>query len=580
MDSARDFAAIAQEFRALLGSALKELLHELGTLLRSADARRSPDIRPLLPAVVAAYPRHPPEVLRVLINYTADNVANRNEVLQEDGFWARALQLSPAEHVKDLSLLMVLINQYLRSVEEAQLLEFMGRLCERGCQRWVMSYYRQLWRDLEHVHSLEEVDFDRPLEFVREWSRLSPVLVDASDFVDGYTRFASASMSGLVAVGSGAGQFDFSIDANDLDSLDDLLLAYSEIIFNCTNVPDSGAYSFGVMVECLGLPLPLKLPHFLNVRRNLFAACGNIASYPSYNNGADIEANLDRISASPDAYVVSACAISLGNCISSLDLQAQFLASHNSRGAVGDALVKILHTSFMDVIQFQAFHFFNNALTVDLARPIVAADNARHLLRQTKIIADNASYYKDVALVYLKFLRKLTVLGFQSLPPIDFLPYKEAYEFLLPVDDAAEVEYLVLEILCKEKTPVVADFKKELVEKVLVMDSALPAGHLLSKIKALAVFIKLHTPEEVYELYDADLADYLSHLDTFVRLLASMPATDEPRAEAGVIANNTKFIAISIKGHVEDLLEHRNDYAGPIQGIVAACMELLRLPRT
>ena len=68
-----------------------------------------------------------------------------------------------------------------------------------------------------------------------------------------------------------------------------------------------------------------------------------------------------------DLYILSACAIDLGNYITSVENSESLLVKIDSEIGLQVFIANFYKIKFNDVIQYQAFHLFNNLMSTDIA---------------------------------------------------------------------------------------------------------------------------------------------------------------------------------------------------------------------
>ncbi|GEQ66698.1 hypothetical protein JCM33374_g361 [Metschnikowia sp. JCM 33374] len=542
-------------------------LHDLGTLLRDTENRNSPTTKSLIPLVVSFYHKQQFGVLRVLVNFCADSVENRRYLLSDEDsvkkFWddAVATEIVEVNHDEGVEgeeeqrTLMTLINQFIYSVEEEEKVEFIQKLVDRNVVWWVFAYHQSLRETPDGRQEMLE-----PMEFLLEYSRYFPELVTRSQFC----KITGGYMDSI----------DPDTDEKDVASF----LAHAEFLFNCTCVEDSKENFPVEKISHLFIEVPRDCDERVDILRKLFATCGNIYSFPSYNNWQEMNRKVKDLAGSW-SFLMASAAISLGNCVTSKETQAKLIEEINRIEPIDSVAHSLFTHKFEDVVYYQAYHFFNNVITKDIATGLLVKANASAFYHNTKVIVDNFPYYKEVGLLYMKFLRKLVTMGFLegNADPSLFVP---VWEYLLHIDESGEVISLILQAFAKARDPT-AKIQISLVNKVLQLGNTVDINTLLQKIKTLSIFLKTYSGGEVREMYGAE--EYLQHfvpkvgaflgqLEEALDQPSSADSGDDdtgnvgnggnggnvgnPRASAqSTLQNNSRFLALVVQQNLSPMLE-------------------------
>lgn len=510
-------------------------LASLGTLLRDEEWRSHQEVAQVIPHVLRIYCQYPNErfeSLRVLINFTADNDPNRSymttQLSEVSEFWKTGFQDLQSTSNKDVSFrFVILLTQFIHNVLENQSAEHIAYLTDLGAVTALLRY----------LHFIEESgefeEFVLPMEVLAECTARDPksALIQELEWI----------IRALQEV----------VSLDEPEDADEIFQCGSRVLFNVTNVEDLSV-NHDLIAQIYAL-LPLVPETFKNVahtKRRLFSTCGNISSYPSYKNWEDVERNVRAVVSSDlDPYVVSAAAISLGNCVSSKETQ-EALISEIEKVTLMDAVVDaLLQCKFGDVVHFQALHFFNNTMGVSTVRRIL--DNHEDLFRITKVVVDNSKYYKEVGYIFLKFVRKLITIG--SIQNQCQSP--ESFEALFNVISAAEenvneVSMLLLQAFGVWKPQLVIgnEFQLKLFSSLVETADHVEAQSLFEKLKTMAVVFQNYDAAQIKTLYGSDFQSkftvpFLEFMKQLQQGLEEAPA--EHVQQTAAIANNTKFVAAS-----------------------------------
>lgn len=507
-------------------------LNDLGTLLRDESVRADSQLASIVPFVLSNFQSEPPLVLRVLVNFTADNDNNREYLTSCDvkiaEFWTSALDLLDNDDFGHL--VVVLLTQFIHNVENDKKSAMNKKLIEYGAAEAVES----------HIKSLQQqADVDNlalPFELLAEYSSQQP------------SRFTIQDVSWIIKL---CRAIPSSCDQDDLD---EILLYSSQTVFNITNVEDLSVPQTSVIAQAYEAlaNVPSELTNVAHIKRSLFSMCGNISSYPTYENIADIETNVGAIeSDNADLYVMAAAAIAIGNCVSSSESQAAVLKKVNEISSVKLLFDHVLAAKFGDVVQLQALHLFNNLMTPDTAGFILDPANQQHLLRITKVVVDNSKYYQEIGAIYFKFMRKLLALGFTGgRNPLELHPVWEYLGNAEPNSGRGDVDLLILQAIAasssakQELSGFVGLFERLLTE-TLAISGTIDSQVLLAKLKTLAMVFQHFECRELHTILGQSHfhSMFASPLHNFLSEVSQSGAFTNQTAQTAAIVNNSKFVA-------------------------------------
>lgn len=539
-------------------------LHDLGTILRDSEARSLDYVRSLMPTVLGFVNDYPMEVLRVLVNYTADNDENRAYMLcsapEVCQFWESNACSSPFQNCisQVQSRLMILVTQFVR-VSEAKQAELLKGLEQKKVVDWVWKFYKA-------CVSVDVDSIDGPTEvlaaYTKEYS--SSLMDDQIELI----------IQGLELV----------LEMASDEDIEDIALSHTHILVSATSLNDSQLnIPMERLLKCIA-KVPKDYKNATSLKRNLFAACGGVISFSSFDNLSIVDSNLTTILEGNDGYAIAAAAISLGNCVHNKASQEQILQRIETIIPVSSVAHSILEFPYSDVVQLQAFHFFNNCMTESLAVDILLTKNEKSLFKNTKIIVDNYKYYKEVGAIYLKFLSKLIKLGYLQDHHRNVTELSLVWEYLGNLEDFCEVQVLILqafciqEKLCDNLSPSLCSLLSTM---LLIKTQNLDAAELLVKLKTLAIFLQKVDPtafEKSFPTAEFE-SSFLSKLDSFFARLdliqQTRPSDPSSQLAYATIANNTQFVAAAA---MKFYATYEGAYPSHIGNIRGKCTNILRQP--
>lgn len=518
-------------------------LDDLGTSLRDPEFRKSPDVARIIPNVISQFSSDPALVIRVLVNFTADNDENRRQLVQDDQklhrFWESALNLLQNDVLG--ALVVVLLTQFVLNIDDAQKSEYLEFFVRNETVDALVEYCggcgsKRAWDELELA-----------LELLVEYSAHDPL------------KFTARHIAIVLETSRAA-------LATDEETLDVILLHSSQIVGSITNVSeltgtDNAKHSLVLEIYKLMNEIPHSLENIAHTKRKLFASCGNISSLIDYDNFADIEVNLQAIlNMDSDLYVAAAAAILIGNCVSSRETQTQALQQISAFCPTQTLVESILTRKFGDVVQYQFLHLFNNLMTEEVSSLILG--NYTDVLRITKVVVDNCKYYKEIGGIYVKFLKKL--LNFSKENPFKFSELWEYIGTSEPESGFGEVDLLLLQKISvnskstqKQELSAHRNLVQRSITESLRISQTIDGNQLLERLKTLAMLFQNIPCELLEEILGTELfVSTLSQpLHTFMsQVLQSVsPAAQNSESaleipESGnlqqrAILNNLKFVA-------------------------------------
>lgn len=536
-----------------------QALDDLGTWLRDKDVRADPQVSSLIPSVLLQFDAEQALVLRVLVNYCADNDSNREKMVSEDKFidrfWDDAFSL--LEYSTVGALVVVLLTQFTLNIDDHKKTAMLLYFAKSTYIAQLVAYCNLC----EQNHAWDELELS--LELLVEYSSHDPL------------KFSVSDAEIMLRIGKAA------VHCGDEDC-DVLLLHASQVTYNITNVHeitdvDSCKHALVSNTYDLMNEIPLQLTNIAHIKRNWFASCGNISTLAGYDNFQDIEGNLGAIlNPNSDLYVAAAAAILVGNCVSSRESQQAVLKKISETSSLELVVDSVLQRNFGDVVQYQFLHLFNNLMTTKTADAVLVEKNYIHLLRITKVVVDNCKYYKEIGGVYVKFLRKLLSFGFAG--SRDPFHYKEMWAYIGNAESDSglgEIDMLLLQAVATSASARQnLDSNTEILERILSetlrVSGSVDGNVLLLKLKTLAVlFQNIPCKDLEATLGTARFVSVVAK--PFHQFLSqvSESTNGETNPQAGAIANNTKFVAAVASGHFA-LLESADPSYGHIVEICSA----------
>lgn len=520
-------------------SEIATTLNNLGTLLRDESNRADPLLLNIIPLVLSLYNAEPSEVIRVLVNYTADNDENRVYLTSQDprvhDFWAEAMS-----QLNDTTLglhTVLLFTQFIHNVDDDKKKIMLTSLLDLGVAERLLDYCSTC----EENNNRDNLSM--PLELLAEFTALNP------------KKFGLKDLLWVIHISSGI------INECDSEDYNEMLLYSSQIALNVTNVDQldglpSSETSPILEIYDLMNKIPSDLENIAHIKRNFFSTCGNISSYIDYDNMLDLVLNSENlIKTNNDLYVAAALAILIGNCVSSRETQLEVIDQLRQLTGFEAIVEAVLHLQFGDVVQYQALHFFNNLFTNETADIILKEENISHLVRISKVVVDNCKYYKEIGGIYFKFMRKLVTTGFVGDRNV-FL-YGDVWNQLASAESdsgKSEVEMLLLQAISTSpvsKTQWIANsaLVQNLLAETLSVEGTIDGTLILAKIKTLAVLLQNYSCTDMEaslgpETFVKTFAEpFYKLMEQLSQTLAESTTNHNAAGQKAAVANNTKYVA-------------------------------------
>lgn len=604
-----------------------ELLKKLGDFLREDSMRSSPEAKDSFPAVIrianlelsqiikAQDGTHNDslilESLRVLINFLANNDDNRQFLASTDlnykaTFWSLICKLFSMDTLNAnintiYERILLMLSQFIHNTN--LLKDFLIFFSEIGIGKCLIGYLR--FRVDSSLAA--ETGFDELVIPTEIYSELMSEISDTTSTDMVFANDCKDYLDNILRV------FNFAIrlnidedDEDEMDTVNDVLSNLSNIVYNitlCEDIPHLSSTEMHSNILKLIPQLPTKIQNFTLNKRRLFSSSGNIASMTNYDNSVDVSMALEYFrNPETDPYILSACAIDLGNYITSVEKSEWVRVKIDSEIGLQVFIANFYKIKFNDVIQYQAFHLFNNLMSSDIA--IHSFDSYESLLKSSKVVVDNGQYYKEVFGIYAKFMKKLILFAFieEKGSHLSLFQFKELWIQFYPVDHpgaAFEEIYLILTqafiatklletgSLEHKNVPFVTSLVENLVSaKGLTTD--VPSTFLLEKLKTLGIFFKTIATHSISShvitkvLYDSDpdkyhlrfITPYHTFLGKLQQILdeqGNLNNANNPN-QFSVIQNNSKFVCATTIAYC-NLSHETNEEIDAIQSI---CQSIIR----
>lgn len=440
------------------------------------------------------------ESVRILVNFTADSDQNRLAVAENGQLMSIVKSGLGGESPFSLRMrYAILLSQFIRNTDLQA--TFMNTLYDLGIPD---ALFEALAQDGQLL------DLQLEIESAIVSSAIDKIVVDSD-----WQRRAIEWTHKLVEI------YHAQLEADDYGTI---LESVSSLLYNLTKFEsDPGFNGTNIPTEILKL-LP-KVPTIENetmIRRRLFGACGNISSMNGYDNQKRLRTMITLFLESDDPYSAGACAVNLGNTISGAETKSEFLKSVS----LEDFLDKFFSIQFNDVIQFQALHVLNNLMSESMST-IILQDHYQSLLRISKVIVDNAQYYREVLAIFFKFLTKLV----RSLSTIQLASYQDLWLDVERCDSPIDVGILFALIGTNEYLKGRFDSSQlhnTLMKHLMTFLPEAPAIYYDEKVKSLGIFLVKVGIEKL-------------NFDEYAKLLSCFANRDF--LENSVVSNNLKFVA-------------------------------------
>lgn len=604
-----------------------ELLKKFGDLLREDSVRSSSISKGSIPTVIkitnaelfqviesgddASSYSLILEALRVLINFLANNDDNRLFLASSDldykaTFWSLICKLFSlntlnAERNVIYERILLMLSQFIHNTD--LLKSFIIFFSETGIEKCLIEYLRFII-DSELA---AETGFDELMIPIEIYSEFMSEMSDTTSVDMIFANDCKKHLDTIIKV------FNFAVrlnvdehDKEEMDIVNDVFSNLSNIIYNitlCEDIPNLSSTKIHSKILKLIPQLPTKIQNFTLNKRRLFSSSGNIASMTNYDNSVDFSMAIEYFrNPETDPYILSACAIDLGNYITSVEKAELLRVKIDNEIGLKKFITNFYGIKFNDVIQYQAFHLFNNLMSSDIA--VYSFENYVSVLKSAKVVVDNGQYYKEVFGIYSKFIKKLIRFAFieKKNSQISIFEFKDLWNHFNPVDHpgaASEEIYLILTqafIATKlletgSVEPENAPFVTSLVENLVSangLNDDISSTFLLEKLKTLGIFFKTIAAHSINSqvitkvLYDSDPDQYYLHFITpyHIFLEKLQQILDEQRNlnnansqnQFSVIQNNSKFVCATTIAYC-NLSHDTNEEVDAIQSI---CQSIIR----
>ncbi|CAH2351019.1 hypothetical protein CLIB1423_02S10418 [[Candida] railenensis] len=599
-------------------------ISKLADQLRDEKVRGSEEIFTAIPELSTLFSKYmnmnvayQSNILRLMINLSADNEKNRNSLIESDIIWNTVLQKVIDKDLDQVVLdrIFIFLTQFIRNTEQSQDHATFFRI--QGLDKIIMSRIESFVQHFAGIsHNAKQFTEDavvddyldqlgNELELYVEMSKGTSFEWDEYDLVTFLRLFMlvlKVDFSDYNPCNSKDSSKNLPLEEDDYEEeRENVLLLLSDIIMKLSSVDDMNK---NWAVTCQNFLLLIMKEEYkissIHTKRQIFASSGNISSIPSFDNWLVAEDCIRIIygsfDESPGTYQVAASCIILGNCVDSITSRQKllegityFASSSSSANINGKAFVgKICHalSTFNDVVQFQAIHLLVNIMTEELSKQLFyIQDNFSALYKASKVILDNKSYYQEISKILIKLIKKFIKAFPQSLG-IDLLEKVEFWTLFANLEDDDTVLLLVLQKVIQNKRISYGSGKQEedekTIYKLLFQNMVKPVesvnlDSLLEKLKTLAMAFQCDNISKVLDgLYTQDndaqqnalsekiLAPYLKFLDSLYTLLQKPES-----ATSAILLNNSKFVAATTKQYTGILGENSK--------IVEICDEILKL---
>lgn len=405
-------------YEKLSSSDLKQSLNELGTILRDPTIRSYESINNLIPSIISITNDYITvdnditlESFRVLINLTADNELNRNDLANTttkslEKFWCNISNTLTGSNNDIIDRIILFLGQFIHNSEKTNdYLYFFHNI----------KLYPALIKRCDDIVDDEDDDIEDTFD---KYSDITELISEISKIVKPEEIWNFINCEHL----------DFLIDTilklvnelhnNELPSVVSEVLDYlSGTIYNITIIDDIEnitSNSHEKIIHTLEKLSPIdKLENITLINRRLFSSSGNISSMNNYNNDQDVQFNLGVFFDHQNTYSVTAASIALGNCINSQETKTKMIQYIESISSIESFINEFFNIKFGDIIQYQSIHLLNNVINESIASIILSSESIiSRLNKMNKAIVDNSKYYKEVSQIYFKFLKKLIRSGY------------------------------------------------------------------------------------------------------------------------------------------------------------------------
>lgn len=490
------------------------------------------------------------EVLRALVNLTADNDVNRSRLTENNTeskkFWEILLNLFEIRNETINTRLIILFNQFINNTE---------------LKKDYLEFFYQIKVDSALINYLEGTlgnsrigDFDMSIEFLSEYFDIninsvlheSRIIVKARKYID----LLLISLERVLT----------EVDENYLESSNEMLLNLSNILLNLTSFEDLlGIQSINPNLRCLSIikSITMDFENKVTIKRKLLAVSGNITSMKSYNSKDELYTLINYFKhPHKDPYLMSSCAISIGNYVTSKEKLEELKYKIIEIMPFEEFINSFFSIEFNDIMQYQALHMLNNLLSSDNSALVLQQNG---LISMSKLIIDNSSYYKEVLNIFLKFIKKLIRCELiQNKTNMDHLMDLWLYfENLDSSIEKEEVFLLVLQGYINNLNSGNTSFIKTLILNMIstnALSSEISFNFLAEKLKTMGMFNQkvLTLSQDVDDFGRSIFGDVEKYENEFLLPLFELldiihrTLSNKEVNSPDIIWNNSKFVAATL----------------------------------
>lgn len=496
-------------------------LNGLGTQLRDPVVRENPEVFELIPKLLHIYQvglqdlqdlqnfqdenQVKLEILRVLVNWTADSDKNRSELITYNGFWDAVR--GDLEGNIAVDRILILLTQFIKNTDQLQL--YMN-----------FFYGVKFYEPLFPILALSEDVNMMILEFLGELLVPEMIISDPQ-----FKAQAEEYLSLLITLYE---ELEQRMAEEDEEELEDGYFNLSVLMYNLTQYHDLGTAQ---MVRIY--PLFDKFTSNSKINRQLFSTVGNLSLMQQFDDIDQISTLLQQnwISQTNNLYLKGSYYLMIGNYINSEAKHKEILALIGNP----DIFIKeYFDNNFTDIIQFQSIHLIKNLMNQSLALVII---NHGNLINYCKILSDNQNYYKEIYQTFIKFWTKLIPLSFPGLSIYDHSQY---WNML----NNPEINMKLSPFVESSTTEDSKSLNSTIIRDLFLIDLPLESHKLLDKIKYQAIFLQKNH-QLVYETYSKEDFNpkFLKELNKLLQLLTD---SSKDSNDYKILLNNSKFISISL----------------------------------
>lgn len=591
-------------------SDLEEAVVSVGDLLRNDSLRSIKETREFIPALMyisaqifeefldSCFQQNASlclEISRVIINILADNDLNRKAFLSLNygcrNYWQTIFKILDNdldnENLEKLKVrLEIMLVQFFRNTNEAEM--YARSFNSLSVNRYLLKHMQRRQTKLESALMDEYVEgLSRIVEFNTEI--IQHVGKDSSKLglsSDEMTLLLETEMKILEKISPDT---LMSLQQNEIDELDELCDNLARTIYELTC--DIHVYSISTDINRRIISLisrvPNELENLTSIKRNLFAASGNISSSMECDLSNEVEWLLSiTMLQDADMYQVAAAEIALGNYIVSEEKRDILISLIERYFTLRSFVKRFLSAKFNDVILFQSFHLLNNLMTESVASE--CTEYVSDLMFSAKIITDNSTYYKEVTSVYFKFAKRLILYCAKMPDSSKRLFSTQKYWEILHLSnlllESQELYLLILQsilvsngFLTTEKKAI--EFESSLLDDLIdskLFKTEVPAWFILQKLKSLGIFFQsVGRSSEVFTFFfDRILRDSNSRLEFWMRTHRLLQFFDDyfmsnsaEFFDFKAMRNNFKFVCASLLNFASTFREKFDNSTGALDDI-------------